>query len=1449
MTLSHALRNRVRSGRRLAVLLASASTLAISGIGTSPARAADIPLAYIAGPTGSSFRLTITVGINDAAPQTYLFDTGSTAFNAEVSATPSHGSPTLSGPYSTPSASFDFMYGDSGPSHGYYEAATTVGQIKFYDQSGQVVAMNTRVPVSSSPASGSPPSGYVVGLVQYPVNGNGTQVSQNGGNANGLSGTFGAAIDTSQVNGITFGGILGQSTQTGYAIAANCPPKDSSCSPHVILEVTNPLRAQFESSFAWAQNNGSVIAFPVSGTVGTDSYDLVLSYQLQGDKNTPGFNYSSITLLDTGTSQFNVYLTSTLPSGFDTISSLVITDPATGAILQTARPDNGAAFAVDVGASSSGHDRTILGIGFFMANSVLYDFENRRTGITSFFVTDAAVETAAQTTTSPAQDYVVTATSGNAGKVGLAGIISGPGAVVVETGGALKLSNVNTYTGSTTIDAGGWLALVGPGSIASSSGVIANGTFDISGVGVVPGCTSCQQASASINTLSGNGTVALGGRTLILTAASGTFSGTLQDQGYYTGAGGSLGVAGGTETLTGQNIYTGSTTIQSGAGLSLVGAGSIASSSGVIANGVFDISGTSTGASITTLSGSGAVALGSRTLTLSAGSGSFSGALTDGGASGGTGGSLLIAGGAQMLAGQNAYTGRTTIQSGAALALVGAGSIASSSGVIANGVLDISGTSNGANITTLSGSGTVALGGRTLTLTAASGTFSGTLMDGGAFNGSGGSLVIAGGAQTLAGQSSYTGGTTVAGGTLILTGAILGPVTIAPGAALQNTGLVASIGGSSITNNGTLVNGGTLASDLINNASATTTGTIVGAVANTGTLTTSGLLAGSLANTGSVINTGAISIAASGSFSNSATLSSQGQGTFANAGSAVNSGTLNSPVTNTGSFTNLGTLTGPVGNAGAFANPGTVNGAVVNTGTFNNNGTVTGAVLTSGHLSGNGRIGGNLTVASGGTVAPGNSIGTLTVGGNVTFQAGSTYAVEIGSAGVSDTLRADGTVTLNGSTLQLSLVPGTTPGFGTYAILSAASGITGQFGTLSTPLGTAAYPFLASTVAYGANGVSVATTRSSVPLASVAQTPGQTARAAAVDTLPLANALLDAIVPLNAATAPAAFTALSGEIYPSIETALQAQSVYLRDAVTDRLRQAADAAAAPATGPQTAQLLPGLAPTVWTQAFGSWGTSDGRNGGADMSRSIGGFFMGVDTPVGETGRLGFAGGYSQSQFNGPPSSSGQSDNYDLAVYGSTRAGAFGLRFGASYTWHELSVSRSVAFQGFSNGLSSTYDAGTTQVFAELGYGLVTPWAALEPFANVAYVNLHTGAFSESVGAAALTGGSDSQSNTFTTLGLRAAKDFAVNRGVLTASASLGWQYAFGATTPVTPVSFAAGSATYLESGTPIARNAARLGAGLDFAVTQRVSVGVHYSGQLASSSQDNAIDGRLSIKF
>ena len=309
--------------------------------------------------------------------------------------------------------------------------------------------------------------------------------------------------------------------------------------------------------------------------------------------------------------------------------------------------------------------------------------------------------------------------------------------------GTETLTGANLLTGTTTIDSGATLDLAG-GSISGSS-VADAGTLDISG-----------GSGSSIKSLSGAGAVHLGANTLTLSAASGTFSGVISD----TALGG-LTLLSGTETLSGVDTFTGATIIDSGATLKLSGSGSIALSSGVQADGTFDISPLGSGTSITSLSGAstGAVALGSNTLTITNGSGTFSGVIS----SSTTLGGLTVSGGTETLGGTNTYTGATII-SGGTLALTGTGSISASSGVADSGNLDISQSTGGTSITTLSGSGNVHLGANTLTLTAANSTFSGAIADGGINPSSPGSLTVSAGTETLTGGNTFTGTTTIASG-------------------------------------------------------------------------------------------------------------------------------------------------------------------------------------------------------------------------------------------------------------------------------------------------------------------------------------------------------------------------------------------------------------------------------------------------------------------------------------------------------------------------------------------------------------------------------------------------------------------------------------------------------------------------------------------------------------
>ncbi|MFX8573833.1 autotransporter domain-containing protein, partial [Acinetobacter baumannii] len=85
---------------------------------------------------------------------------------------------------------------------------------------------------------------------------------------------------------------------------------------------------------------------------------------------------------------------------------------------------------------------------------------------------------------------------------------------------------------------------------------------------------------------------------------------------------------------------------------------------------------------------------------------------------------------------------------------------------------------------------------------------------------------------------------------------------------------------------------------------------------------------------------------------------------------------------------------------------------------------------------------------------------------------------------------------------------------------------------------------------------------------------------------------------------------------------------------------------------------------------------------------------------------------------------------------------------------DITATRSVILPGLSDTLTGHYNAGTAQVFGELGYGINAGAARFEPFANLAYVSLHTDAFTEKGGAAALTSAATATDTTFSTLGLR-----------------------------------------------------------------------------------------------
>ncbi|WP_442580074.1 autotransporter outer membrane beta-barrel domain-containing protein [Mesorhizobium sp. ASY16-5R] len=566
------------------------------------------------------------------------------------------------------------------------------------------------------------------------------------------------------------------------------------------------------------------------------------------------------------------------------------------------------------------------------------------------------------------------------------------------------------------------------------------------------------------------------------------------------------------------------------------------------------------------------------------------------------------------------------------------------------------------------------------------------------------------------------------------------------------------------------------------------------------------------------------------------------------------------------SFTGLTTVGS--GAALLLSQTGTLAGKVSVSGLFANDGKVAAetTVEQGGVAAGVGVFGG-LTVARGGTVAPGSVndpvklAPVLTVDGDFVQQAGSIYLAGIAPGAELD--KATGRIAVSGGAAiddganvdlvregagQLSLDT-------RYTLLTAAQGVSGAYGGLTGDLYTDS-PFIDFGLAYDANNVYLDVDRSKVAFADVGGTFNQKSVATATEALGSGHAIYDNVLFLTERESRSAFDLLSGEVHASASGALIEDSHFVRDAASERIRAAfagVGASSALVSTPGSSQMETATATTdklaVWGRGFGAWGHLDGDGGTERLDYSTGGFLSGADALVADTWRLGLLAGYSRTSFDiDGRSSSGSSNNYHLGAYAGTQWERLGFRSGLAYSWYRLDTRRAVAFTGFSDTLSSGYDAGTFQAFGELGYRIDTAAVALEPYANLAYVHLDTDGFQEKGGTAALHGSDRSTDTAFSTLGLRASSGFELGSMSATAHGGIGWLHAYGDVTPEARLAYSGGTAFDVK-GTPIAEDAALIEAGFDMHLTARATVGLAYQGQIASEAKEHGFNAKLAVQF
>ncbi|HZF83825.1 MAG TPA: autotransporter domain-containing protein, partial [Burkholderiaceae bacterium] len=740
------------------------------------------------------------------------------------------------------------------------------------------------------------------------------------------------------------------------------------------------------------------------------------------------------------------------------------------------------------------------------------------------------------------------------------------------------------------------------------------------------------------------------------------------------------------------------------------------------------------------------------------------------------------------------------------------------------------------------------------------------------------------GTTTLTGSSSYTGGTTIAAGTLQLgDGGTSGSITgdVANNGTLAFNRSDASTFAGAIGGSGAVEQRGTGTTTLTGSSSYTGGTTIAAGTLQLGDGGTSGSITGNVTNNGTLAFNRSDAVSFAGTISGSGKVEQRGSGstTLAAAnsytgGTAIEGGTLVGTAASFGSgaIVNNAALVIDQGSAAAFANAMSGSGSFTKAGAgalnlTGDSSAFTGASrIAAGTMAVNGSLGGTLSVASGATlkgngtvgstvveggalVAPGNSIGTLHVAGDLTLASGAAYQVEASPDGRSDQILATGKATVQGASVITLAADGNWNPYGNYTILKADGGVAGQFGSVSSN-----FAFLTPTLSYTPTSAMLTLMRNDVAFASVGSTWNQKSSAGAIEPLNR-TPLYRAVVQLDAPNARVAFDQLSGELHATVKGAALEDSRLVRDTVLERARQSVGGVggvgATAANGTQLSETENG---SVWGRAYGVRGETRGDGNATNADRTTSGLLIGADRRVGDATRVGVFGGFGHTSLDTEQNRGRASgDAWHLGVYGGTQWGALGLRGGASYSRQSLETQRNIFFTGVTDALSAKYSLRTLQAFAELGWRIDTSAdTAFEPFVGVAHADVRGGSFTErGLGSgAALTGYGNSTRGTFATLGLRASTRATLGGLDATLRGSVGWRKLLsGDATPGADVGFYGGQSRFTVLGTPLARDAFVVDAGIDLALRSNLTLGVSYSLQTGGNSTMNGVKADMRWKF
>ncbi|MEO6919314.1 MAG: autotransporter domain-containing protein [Collimonas sp.] len=525
----------------------------------------------------------------------------------------------------------------------------------------------------------------------------------------------------------------------------------------------------------------------------------------------------------------------------------------------------------------------------------------------------------------------------------------------------------------------------------------------------------------------------------------------------------------------------------------------------------------------------------------------------------------------------------------------------------------------------------------------------------------------------------------------------------------------------------------------------------------------------------------------------------------------------------------------------------------IQTGQFNLSGTLGGATTVSAGatLAGNGGVI-NGSLLNQGALHPGAGDGTggLTVTGNFTHAANAVFQTEASplSAGL---LTVGGSASLQGGTVDATMLPGAYPDEIRLPIVTAAAGVSGNFAQLQAN----ATALLTPTLAYDNGHAYLVITRA--PIATVV-TPGNNAaigqaidasRPQATPEQPVPTPVTPAGVPV--ATGPLAETvstlnlldkaqlqatvgSLTGGVHATFaQLALRENDLFGR-ALSMRLDTQRDVD------------RKSVDDGVWVRPYGSFGKLSASADTSAASYHIGGISAGADRVVDKDWIVGAGLDYAHldadfDDYNG----NGKLDSYKLGAYASYAPGPLYVDTIVSYAVQRTEMQRDVLTAiGPSLRAKSSYDGQQASAYGELGYrARLNSQFVLQPFAALHYTRLRQDGFTESdaenLGIAA---SGNTLNSLRSSLGVKVAQDFPVSAGVITLGGQLRWMHEFmDAQAEYQAALIGAPGSYFTVKGVEFGRDALLAGVNLSYSASAKLNLFADYDFQTESHDKVSRI--------